>query len=84
MKIPSNGKLLRIFIGERDVWQSQPLYEALIHDPEMSRFPFQQSLYPGFNIREYLSREKDMQSSVVIARRRKSFSSVLASLLALF
>src|SRR3989344_8603444 len=31
MKIPSNGKLLRIFIGERDVWQSQPLYEALIH-----------------------------------------------------
>ena len=60
------------------------LYEALIHDPEMSRFPFQQSLYPGFNIREYLSREKDMQSSVVIARRRKSFSSVLASLLALF
>lgn len=31
MKIPSDGKLLRIFIGEQDKWQGQPLYEAIVH-----------------------------------------------------
>ena len=31
MKIPSEGKLLRIFIGEQDKWHGQPLYEAIIH-----------------------------------------------------
>jgi PII-like signaling protein len=30
MKIPSEGKLLRIFIGERDQWQGSPLYEAIV------------------------------------------------------
>ena len=31
MKIPAEGQLLRIFIGEQDKWHSQPLYEAIIH-----------------------------------------------------
>ena len=31
MKIPADGKLLRIFIGEADKWQGQPLYEAIVH-----------------------------------------------------
>ena len=31
MKLPSEGKLLRIFIGEADKWQGQPLYEAIVH-----------------------------------------------------
>ena len=31
MKIPTDGKLLRIFIGEADKWKGQPLYEAIIH-----------------------------------------------------
>lgn len=31
MKIPAEGKLLRIFIGEQDRWQGQPLYEAIVH-----------------------------------------------------
>lgn len=31
MKLPSEGKLLRIFIGEADRWQGQPLYEAIVH-----------------------------------------------------
>ncbi len=31
MKIPANGKLLRIFIGEQDKWQGQPLYEAIVY-----------------------------------------------------
>lgn len=30
MKIPAEGKLLRIFIGEADKWQGQPLYEAIV------------------------------------------------------
>src|SRR3989338_3642890 len=31
MKIPEEGKLLRIFIGEQDKWHHEPLYEAIIH-----------------------------------------------------
>lgn len=30
MKIPADGKLLRIFVGEADRWESQPLYEAIV------------------------------------------------------
>ncbi|MFH1368844.1 MAG: DUF190 domain-containing protein [Elusimicrobiota bacterium] len=30
MKIPSDGKLLRIFIGEQDRWHGKPLYEEII------------------------------------------------------
>jgi hypothetical protein len=30
MKIPENGQLLRIFIGESDKWEGKPLYEAII------------------------------------------------------
>ena len=32
MKIPSQGKLLRIFIGEADKWQGRSLYEAIVHE----------------------------------------------------
>lgn len=31
MKIPAEGQLLRIFIGEQDKWHGQPLYEAIVH-----------------------------------------------------
>ena len=30
MKIPEEGQLLRIYIGESDRWQGKPLYEAII------------------------------------------------------
>ena|SRR5947209_8328636 len=30
MKIPADGKLLRIFIGETDKWKGAPLYEAIV------------------------------------------------------
>jgi len=30
MRVPENGQLLRIFIGESDKWEGQPLYEAII------------------------------------------------------
>lgn len=29
MKIPEEGYLLRIFVGESDQWHGQPLYEAI-------------------------------------------------------
>ena len=31
MKIPTEGKLLRIFIGEQDKWQGIALYEAIVN-----------------------------------------------------
>jgi len=30
MKIPSDGKLLRIFIGEADKWNGKPLYQEIV------------------------------------------------------
>jgi PII-like signaling protein len=30
MKIPEQGCLLRIFIGESDKWEGRPLYEAIV------------------------------------------------------
>ena len=30
MKIPEDGTLLRIFIGEQDKWKDIPLYEAIV------------------------------------------------------
>ena len=30
MKIPENGFLLRIFLGEADSWHGKPLYEAIV------------------------------------------------------
>lgn len=30
MKIPQDGYLLRVFLGESDKWQGQPLYEAIV------------------------------------------------------
>lgn len=31
MKIPAEGKLLRIFIGEADKWEGKPLYEEIVY-----------------------------------------------------
>ena len=30
MKLPSDGKLLRVFIGEADKWDGRPLFEAIV------------------------------------------------------
>jgi hypothetical protein len=30
MKIPNDGYLLRVFLGESDKWQGKPLYEAIV------------------------------------------------------
>src|SRR5512143_3787245 len=32
MTIPTEGKLLRIFIGESDRWNGRPLYEAIVEE----------------------------------------------------
>ncbi len=31
MKIPTDGQLLRIFIGEADKWHGKPLYEEIVY-----------------------------------------------------
>lgn len=30
MTLPTEGKLLRIFVGDMDRWQGRPLYEAIV------------------------------------------------------
>jgi len=30
LRIPTDGKLLRIFIGEQDKWHGKPLYEEIV------------------------------------------------------
>jgi PII-like signaling protein len=30
MKLPQEGYLLRVFIGESDTWQGKPLYEVIV------------------------------------------------------
>jgi PII-like signaling protein len=30
MSLPTEGKLLRVFVGEADRWQGRPLYEAIV------------------------------------------------------
>ncbi|MCK5356787.1 MAG: DUF190 domain-containing protein [Elusimicrobiales bacterium] len=30
MKLPEDGKLLRIFLGESDMWEGKPLYEQIV------------------------------------------------------
>ena len=30
MSLPTEGKLLRIFVGEADHWHGKPLYEAIV------------------------------------------------------
>ena len=32
MKIPTEGKLLRVFVGEADRWHGRPLYEAIVEE----------------------------------------------------
>ena len=32
MTIPTEGKLLRVFIGEADRWHGRPLYEAIVEE----------------------------------------------------
>ena len=31
MRLSESGQLLRVFIGESDTWQGQPLYRAIVH-----------------------------------------------------
>jgi PII-like signaling protein len=32
MHIPTEGKLLRVFVGEADKWHGRPLYEAIVEE----------------------------------------------------
>lgn len=32
MRLPTEGKLLRIFVGEADRWHGKPLYQAIVEE----------------------------------------------------
>jgi len=32
MRIPTEGRLLRVFVGEADRWEGRPLYEAIVEE----------------------------------------------------
>jgi len=36
MRIPTEGRLLRVFIGEADRWHGRPLYEAVVEEARKS------------------------------------------------
>lgn len=40
MKIPTEGKLLRIFVGEADRWDSLPLYETIVLETKKAGLQF--------------------------------------------
>lgn len=37
MKTPTDGKLLRIFIGEQDKWKDRSLYQAIVETAKMEK-----------------------------------------------
>ncbi|HBR14015.1 MAG TPA: hypothetical protein DD723_00520 [Candidatus Omnitrophica bacterium] len=65
MKIPADGKLLRIFIGEQDKWQGQPLYEVIIHLAKKQRMAGATALkgFMGFGAKSHMHTTKLLRLS---------------------
>ena len=65
MKIPADGKLLRIFIGEQDKWHGQPLYEAIVHLAKKERMAGATAIkgFLGFGRKSHLHTTKLLRLS---------------------
>ena len=65
MKIPAEGKLLRIFIGEQDKWHGQPLYEAIIHLAKKEKMAGATALkgFMGFGAKSHMHTTKLLRLS---------------------
>ena len=65
MKIPTEGKLLRIFIGETDRWQGEPLYQAIVHLAKKERMAGATVLkgFMGFGRKSHLHTAKLLRLS---------------------
>lgn len=65
MKVPAEGKLLRIFIGEADRWQGQPLYEAIVHLAKKEKMAGATAIkgFMGFGCKSHLHTAKLLRLS---------------------
>ena len=65
MKIPADGKRLRIFIGEQDKWHGQPLHEAIVHLAKKERMAGATAIkgFLGFGRKSHLHTTKLLRLS---------------------
>jgi len=65
MKIPSNGKLLRIFIGEDDKYKDKPLHEAIIYMAKESKLAGATAIkgFMGFGCKSHMHTAKLLRLS---------------------
>src|SRR3990172_3720674 len=65
MKIPTDGKLLRIFVGEADRWEGQPLYEAIVLEAKRQGLAGATALkgFMGFGCKSHLHTAKLLRLS---------------------
>ncbi|MFA5059793.1 MAG: DUF190 domain-containing protein [Candidatus Omnitrophota bacterium] len=65
MKIPADGKLLRIFIGEADKWQGKPLYEEIIYLAKKEKMAGATAIkgFMGFGCKSHLHTAKLLRLS---------------------
>lgn len=65
MRIPTEGKLLRIFIGEADKWHGKPLYEAIVHEAREAHMAGATVLkgFMGFGAKSHLHTAKFLRLS---------------------
>lgn len=65
MKIPADGKLLRIFTGEQDKWNGQPLHEAIVHLAKKERMAGATAIkgFMGFGCKSHMHTTKLLRLS---------------------
>lgn len=65
MKIPTEGKLLRIFVGEADRWDGAPLYEAIVLEAKKAGLAGATALkgFMGFGCKSHLHTAKILRLS---------------------
>lgn len=65
MKIPTEGKLLRIFVGEADRWEGAPLHEAIVLEAKRQGLAGATALkgFLGFGCKSHLHTAKLLRLS---------------------
>lgn len=63
--IPTDGKLLRIFVGEADRWEGQPLYEAIVLEAKRQELAGATAIkgFMGFGCKSHLHTAKLLRLS---------------------
>lgn len=65
MKIPTEGQLLRIFVGEADRWDGLPLYEAIVLEAKKTGMAGATAIkgFMGFGCKSHLHTAKILRLS---------------------